>query len=544
MPLILDMQADLCSTDMTSRPALPVFPAVRTVLQPDLLPLLRGATLPSRHVPPSAAALIESLRGTGYSPETALADLIDNSIAAGAGRVDLSFDWNDGKPFAAVTDDGGGMSEHELVAAMRFGGAGPRVARAATDLGRFGLGLKTASLSQCRRLTVASLRDGVLSTFCWDIDHVQKAGDAWELLEGATDELLPHIEPLRARASGTIVLWDRMDFGRVRERPTYNAFLAQLERAERHLAMVFHRFLNGDARKLQLTINSRRVRAWDPFVENRDATIARPEQVLDSGGERIRVRGFILPHPDRFANASEMEDAAGPEGWTAQQGFYVYRQKRLLSAGGWLGLGGTRAWTREEFSRLARIRIDLPNTIDEDWRIDIRKAQARPPEALRQDLSRIAEDVRRIARDVFIHRGRRTERDGETGTVTRVWQVNPPDATRRYVLRRDHPFATLIAGRLGDRIDLLEAFLQLIERTVPVDRIYLDAVEKGPMPLAKTPSAEHSAMLDTARGIVRTMMSAGLDRISAVAAVCRMEPFDSIEDIELKLGQKLFATEC
>src|SRR5262249_56049932 len=93
----------------------------------------------------------------------------------------------------------------------------------------------------------------------------------------------------------------------------------------------------------------------------------------------------------------------GPEGWNAQQGFYVYRQRRLLSAGGWLGLGGTRTWTREESSRLARIRIDIPNTADRDWRIDIRKAIARPPDAVRKRLQDIADDVRRRAREVFVH---------------------------------------------------------------------------------------------------------------------------------------------
>src|SRR5690606_20058358 len=159
-------------------------------------------------------------------------------------------------------------------------------------------------------------------------------------------------------------------------------------------------------------------------------------------------RGFVLPHPDRFANETALEAAGGPNGWAAQQGFYVYRQKRLLSAGGWLGIGGTRAWTREEFSRLARIRIDLPNTIDEDWRIDIRKAQARPPEALREQLERIAGDVRRIARQVFFHRGRKAEVTQPDG-IARIWQVNPPPAVRRYVIRRDHPLLSLLRDRLA-----------------------------------------------------------------------------------------------
>lgn len=479
---------------------------------------------------------MESLRGTGYSVETALADLIDNSVAAGAKQIDLLLDWNEGNPVAVISDDGAGMSEDDLVAAMRFGGVGPRTLRVGSDLGRFGLGLKTASLSQCRRLTVSSLRDGCSSVFCWDIDHVRTTGGAWELLEGTPDGLVPFTVLPVGRTSGTVVIWDRIDFGRVREQPTLRAFLAQIERAERHLAMVFHRYLDGDARRIRITINGRRIKAWDPFLEDHEATIARPEQVLDSGGERIRVRGFILPHPDRFANATAMDEAAGPEGWVAQQGFYVYRQKRLLSAGGWLGMGGTRAWTREEFGRLARIRIDLPNTIDEDWRIDIRKAQARPPETLRPALARIAEDVRRIARDVFFHRGRRTERDQPDG-IARIWQVNPPPAPRRYTIRRDHPLLGMLRDSLGERSDLLVALVDLVERTVPVDRIWFDAVENGPPPLAVASAEEHSALLESARGIVRTMISAGVDKAAAASAVSRMEPFDTIPGIADRLSE-------
>ncbi len=492
--------------------------------------------MPSRQIPPSASALIESLRGTGYSLETAIADLIDNSISAGANCVDLTLEWNEGDPFVVIADDGAGMTEDRLVEAMRFGGAGPSVVRDRHDLGRFGLGLKTASLSQCRRMTVASKSGDVTAVFCWDLDHIRTAGDGWELLEGLSEDVAHLAQPLSDRPSGTIVIWDRIDFGRVRERPTLKAFLAGIERVERHLAMVFHRFLAGDARRLRIAINGIRIKGWDPYLEDQGATIPRPEQTLDSGGERITVRGFILPHPDRFANSTALEAAGGPNGWAAQQGFYVYRQKRLLSAGGWLGIGGTRAWTREEFSRLARIRIDLPNTIDEDWHIDIRKAQARPPEGLRAQLERIAGDIRKIAKQVFFHRGRRAEPSNSDG-IARIWQVNPPPAERRYSVRRDHPLLVMLRDRLGRDGEVLDATLELIERTVPVDRIWLDTVETGPpQALGKDPVG-YGLLIDSARGIARTMTAAGLDRAAAIAAVARMEPFDSVPDIAERLGE-------
>lgn len=361
--------------------------------------------MPTRDVPPSASALVSSLRGVGYSLETAVADLIDNSIAAGANTVDVQLDWNDGRPTVWIRDDGSGMPEGRLVEAMRFGGIGPDATRSGTDLGRFGLGLKTASLSQCRRLTVVSKFAGTLTAFTWDIDRIKKAGDRWELLEGAEGLKSDGLTRLQGSKSGTLVVWRKMDFGRKEDMPNYAAFLADIERLDLHVGMVFHRFLNGDARKIQIYVNGHSVAAWDPFLETHQATIRNPEQPIRAPGGTVRVRGFVLPHRDRFANESDFARAGGPDGWTSQQGFYVYRQKRLLMAGGWLGLGKGRAWTREETSRLARIRIDVANTGDEDWRIDIRKAIARPPDAIRSRLEAIADDIRRRAREVFVHRG-------------------------------------------------------------------------------------------------------------------------------------------
>src|SRR5262249_31381530 len=185
------------------------------------------------------------------------------------------------------------------------------------------------------------------------------------------------------------------------------------------------------------------------------------------------VQGFGLPHRDRFRTEAQFTEAGGPEGWNAQQGFYVYRQRRLLSAGGWLGLGGTRTWTREEPSRLARIRIDIPNTADRDWRIDNRKALAPPPDATRKRLQKIADGGRRKAREVFVHRGLFGARTKDA-EVSRIWQINGDGAARRYTISRNHALIRLLVEHLGKRADLLEAALDLLERTVPVERVWLD----------------------------------------------------------------------
>jgi Histidine kinase-, DNA gyrase B-, and HSP90-like ATPase len=477
---------------------------------------------------------MSSLRGVGYSLETAIADIIDNSIAAGAALIEIGFSWDESDPVITILDDGSGMSEAQLLEAMRFGGQGPAAVRSPEDLGRFGLGLKTASLSQCRQLTVASKINDSLAAFTWDVDHIVEGDGGWRLLEGTANLPKSARGALQSRATGTLVTWRKVDFGRLDDRPDTEALRADVERLDRHLGMVFHRFIQGDARRIEVTINDNAVEAWDPFLEAHEATIPQPAQNIRSPGGPVAVRGFVLPHRDRFRTEPEFLKAGGLEGWNAQQGFYVYRRRRLLSAGGWLGLGGTRTWTREEPSRLSRIRIDIPNTADRDWRIDIRKAIARPPDAIRKRLQRIADDVRRKAREVFVHRGLFGAR-AKDAEVSRIWQVNPDGAGRRYTVAREHELIRLIMERLGKNGGLLDAALDLLERTVPVERVWLDVTERGAPDLGPNEDAETIAAAAT---LVDVLAQAGVPFLQAVANVASMDPFDRVADLPRKLAGK------
>jgi len=431
----------------------------------------------SIEIVPSAPALLGSLRGVGYAPETALADIIDNSISAGAGTVDLTLTWNNGDPRILIVDDGEGMDRAALIEAMRFGGAGPAAERREGDLGRFGLGLKTATLSQCRRLTVLSVRDASISCLSWDLDHIERNG-LWEAQGCDPRRAGLKSDELMRLGHGTAVEWSKFDAASGFDTCDEPAFLGNIEIIDRHLGMVFHRFISGDARRVAITINGRAVRGWDPFLEAHEATIQTPEQRLNAPGGQVRIRGFVLPHRDRFKNAEEFEAAGGPGGWNAQQGFYVYRGKRLVVPGGWLGLGGSRAWTREESSRLARIRVDIGPPGDRHWRIDVRKSSARLPAQLRKSLQRIAEDVRRQAREVFAWRGAQgTVRS--SASPERIWEARETRSGRRYAVRRDHPLTNAVRRALGGQGDLLDALLSSIEWSVPVERIWLDVSEAG-----------------------------------------------------------------
>ncbi|WP_287256168.1 ATP-binding protein [Mesorhizobium sp.] len=426
-------------------------------------------------ITPSASALVDSLRGLGYAPETALADLVDNSISAEAKRIELDLQWNDGNPVAAVFDDGHGMDYQTLVAAMRLGGTGPSTERGASDLGRFGLGLKTASLSQGRRVAVVTRREGVTSVLSLDVDVVAKLGWVAEIPDPLPDH--PFVQRLLAADQGTVVMINRMDalsglMGLQKE-----AFFLRLEEIRAHLGMVFHRFISGDAPRLSISLHGRPVRAWDPFQIAHPATREMPSERLRHAGATLTVKPYVLPHRDRFANDAEYEAAGGPGGWGARQGFYVYREKRLLVAGSWLGLGGVRTWTRDEASRLARIVVDLTTGLDRDWRIDVRKSQARPPGALRARLTAIAGRCREEAREVFAFRGQGPRVRGAPHTAPAVWLATQGPRGMQYRINREHPVIVACRETAAGGLRPLNAVLSIIERSVPVERIWLDVSE-------------------------------------------------------------------
>lgn len=198
----------------------------------------------TRNIPPNASLMFESLRGLGYSTATALADIIDNSISASASEIYLKFEWLGSNSFISIRDNGIGMNDSQLEAAMRLGAKGPLDERHTNDLGRFGMGLKTASLSQCRRLTVASFKDGALCCLRWDLDLLAKNLDSgWLLYEGPSENSEFHLSDLEQSHSGTIVLWEILD-RIVSTQYAVEDFLSLISNVESHLSMVFHRLIN------------------------------------------------------------------------------------------------------------------------------------------------------------------------------------------------------------------------------------------------------------------------------------------------------------
>lgn len=291
---------------------------------------------------PLPSALIESLRSIGYTIETALADVVDNSITANALRVSVRFLWNDGRPWIAVCDDGHGMCPKELLAAMRLGSRDPKEVRDPGDLGRFGLGLKTASISQSRQLTVVSCKADKISGCKWDLDEVATSSsldwEATQLDEStiSTDTLLSELirTCLVGRRSGTIVLWRKLDtdLGDPDSPEGETRFSANLDGARKHLELVFHRFLGSSANqnRLQIDFNGSPLIPFDPFGTPVPARQELTVERIPINGETIVVQPYVLPHASKAASMAEYQRLGGDEGYLQNQGFYVYRNKRLI----------------------------------------------------------------------------------------------------------------------------------------------------------------------------------------------------------------------
>jgi hypothetical protein len=348
----------------------------------------------------------------------------------------------------------------------------------------------------------------------------------WLMYEGTRPGSEEFINPLDAVPHGTLVLWEDLDrIVTAGYKP--DDFGDLIDNIEKHLAMVFHRLIDGTRPKFRLTLNGRAVRPWDPFMSDHPSKTwsAHPaKQTTDAGV--IEIEGHVLPHKDMLS-AEEFEAAGGPNGWTAQQGFYIYRNKRLLVAGGWLGLGQGRAWNREESHRLARIRLDIPNTADAEWKIDIRKSTARPPVALRPWLTRLAEDTRDRARKVFAFRGMPTAGRGRA-SVEQAWRVEHSNSGTRYRIDEKHPAIAAALDASGERAPLIKAMLRVIEETVPVQRIWLDTAEHRDTPRTGFSGEPPAAVVQVLQTLFEDMVGRkAMSAESARKSLLSTEPFQN-----------------
>lgn len=350
-------------------------------------------TIPKQEIIPGASRLIQSLRDVGYDFPTAIADVVDNSISAGATRINIDIHFLEEQSYVRIVDNGIGMARENLIEALRFGSE--KEYDNNDNLGKFGLGLKTASISQCRKLTIASKFSGCssLNSYCWDIDHVIRT-NSWEVIAPDEQTFGMHINGKIQGDSGTIVIWQNLDrvinLSENVDLISSNRLLTLCHETEEYLSLVFHRFLEGKVgeRKLSIFINGNEIEPWDPYCLQEENTIRLPEQpvpILFHGEQSyFYIKPYVLPTKEKFSSQNAWKKAAGINDWNSQQGFYIYRANRLIQNGGW-----NRLRTKDEHTKYARIAMDFSTELDEEFKINISKMQVSLPKQSR-DLLKVA----------------------------------------------------------------------------------------------------------------------------------------------------------
>lgn len=330
-------------------------------------------------LPPDPERVIVGLRDTGYEFNTAVADIVDNSIAANATKVvlELSADFK-GNIRLMIADNGDGMNRQGLIDAMRYGSkARPNPA----SLGKYGLGLKTASTAFCKRLSVISRPNGETSALMatWDLYHVAKV-NKWSLLvsEVCDNESLELLEVVALGRSGTVVLWedvDRLikDYSTPSGKPAQRALKAKEDALRQHLAMIYQRFLDPNderAPNVSIELNGVPVSAWDPFQRGLSELVAEEmlQVEMESGKEAtFVVRAFILPRREEFPDDELAKKAMLTN---ERQGIYIYRENRLIHDADWLGL-----YQKEPHITQLRVEFSFDHRLDDAFHLDIKKSQ-------------------------------------------------------------------------------------------------------------------------------------------------------------------------
>lgn len=421
--------------------------------------------------------LIESIRHMGYTFEAAIADLVDNSISADAKNITIFPDIVDHK-YIAIVDDGEGMSLDELVDALKLGSDSKSV-RSSQDLGRFGLGLKTASLSQAKQLTVFTKVKGApqINALRLDVDVILSEDDA-SLVEELSEQQIsehPVFSGLREIVdnSGTVILWENLDkfYGGAVDKQTH--LQNKLLNLVGHLNLVFHRFLrpSGNQLKTNIFIGKKPLEGIDPFLQDHPATDKGPEETELFKGAEIKIRSFSLPHPSNIEPEDKKVGLIDDQLRT-RQGFYIYRGRRLISSGTWFGLEPMKDTTK-----LARVRIDIPNTLDYEWDLDIRKVKIDPPQEFKNVLRKYTIRPIKSSRRSTTFTSRKLDKPDN---FDYVWQQIEKRESFGIEINESHPVVENFIASLSTEQEAVWAQVsRLLGTQFPAQIIYREVADKN-----------------------------------------------------------------
>ncbi len=422
---------------------------------------------------PQAEFLMGAMRSMGYSFEAAIADIIDNSISASAKNISVNFSTDPMVSYVAILDDGDGMTNNELYTAMKYGSSSSSADRKANDLGRFGLGMKAASLSQCKILTVVSKKNSIISAYQWNYEIIIDKKE-WLVAELNETEIsdLPKINELESYTSGTLVVWQDFDMLEKSEGDVYSALKDYSIKIKEYISLIFHRYLNGEAElKINLKVNNSKIKGFDPFLEKHKKTNIRQEfnlAIKDTQGiERyVIVQPYVLPY-QKDLTKEDLDLLGGISNLRTKQGFYIYRNKRLIIWGTWFGI------PRNELTKNARIRVDIPNTLDDIWSIDIKKQNASIPKAIKNSLTKAVTETMDFSVKIQNHRGRIAKLNDD---LDYIWdRVQSRDNKYIYTINRESRIFELLKDSVDEEaMSRFEMVLEEIERSLPYQQIYID----------------------------------------------------------------------
>lgn len=411
---------------------------------------------------PPATALINGIRAIGYSFSTAVADIIDNSISAMATSVDIYSDPLDKEPYFSILDNGVGMSKSELINAMTFGSKRNGRVDSPDDLGRFGLGLKSASLSQCRKLIVITKQENDINAMSYDLDIIQQT-NKWEVLELTFDEIKNEecFNELLKYNSGTLVIWKEFDKLEVNAKNFEDSFRNIVSEAKKHVELVFHRFYN----KINIYFNGKRIEKRDPFLIASPKSQLGRQSTINIDGNKIVVIPHTLPNANVLTN-EEKALLGNPKSIYDEQGFYIYRNERLIIWGSWLHMG-----YKSELNKLARVQVDIPSSLDSMWMLDVKKSSAKIPDLIKEQIRFAIEDS--IDRSHKTNRYKGTKELRETAPVWTRTELR--DGVVKYEVNRANPLFIALYQQIGTQEQsLLEDLLSQIECYLPQGRIMND----------------------------------------------------------------------
>lgn len=417
---------------------------------------------------PHAKMLLVALRSVGYTNETAIADIVDNSISGAATEIELYFDWDNKR--IIIADNGQGMEHKELMNAMEIGSANPNEMRPSEDLGRFGLGMKTASFSMAKKLLVVSKKNLKISNAEWNLDTVAHE-DKWEISEYDKLELMEILESVNRYTQynnweqGTLIIISELDrlIDEQNIKKSKKNFYKTIRNVKSHIAITFHRFMEEDG--LKISVNGNILVPWNPFWIKSPSTMELAREELFDGKNEVIIEPYILPHKNKFNTEDEYKEAAGAKDWRGHQGFYVYRNRRLLVYGTWFG-----KFKKEPAYNLARIKLDMSADSDFEWNIDIKKSKATLPVAIEEQITQIAYLAVEKSVAVYNSRGVYNRKNTANNTSLKyVWeQKKNISGNYMFYLNKKHPMLLKILSEMDEEEKKeLKAYLSLIENYSP-----------------------------------------------------------------------------